>query len=146
MFWGLFHGTFLIFERAGGGLLLKKLPGIVRHIYVLLMVVVGWVFFRADNLEIALGYLNTMFSYNSGYIPANEYLGFFNDNRLVLTAGLAGCFFAMPSYNFIQRRVSVYVGSTTAKALEYGALLLLFILTLTFVAADSYNPFIYFRF
>ena len=144
--WGLFHGTFLILERAGGGELLKKLPSLVRHLYVLLMVVVGWVFFRADTLEAALGYLNTMFSYNAGYVPANQYIAFFNANRLILTAGLLGCFFAMPSYNFIQQRVSIYIGAAKAQALEYVATLLLFLLTLTFVAADSYNPFIYFRF
>src|SRR4029077_2862253 len=48
--WGLYHGVFLVLERAFLGKLLERLPGLVRHAYTLLVVMVGWVFFRADTL------------------------------------------------------------------------------------------------
>ena len=49
--WGLYHGLFLVVERMGLGKLLEKncFRGL-NHIYTALVVVVGWVFFRADTL------------------------------------------------------------------------------------------------
>jgi alginate O-acetyltransferase complex protein AlgI len=49
--WGLFHGTFVIIERFGGRTLLMRFPAWMRHLYLLAVVVVGWVFFRAETLS-----------------------------------------------------------------------------------------------
>ena len=62
---GLIHGAFLVIERLGLGSYLTKLPVIVRFIYVMLVVQVGWVFFRAETLPDALGFLSAMFGLNS---------------------------------------------------------------------------------
>lgn len=45
LIWGIYHGLFLVLERVGGSIILEKLPGWCRHIYVGLVVIVGWVFF-----------------------------------------------------------------------------------------------------
>src|SRR5262249_3653006 len=58
--WGLFHGAFLVFERLGLGALLARAPAALRHVYVLLVVMIGWVFFRADNLANAIAFLGNM--------------------------------------------------------------------------------------
>jgi alginate O-acetyltransferase complex protein AlgI len=58
--WGLFQGLFMVFERAG---LLKWMAGrarIMRHVYLLLVVMVGWVFFRAETVPGALAFLGAM--------------------------------------------------------------------------------------
>jgi len=57
---GLFHGTFLVVERIGLKSWLERRHAVVRHAYVMLTVMVGWVFFRAENLPRALSYLATM--------------------------------------------------------------------------------------
>ena len=58
--WGLFHGVFLVVERI---LQVEKFLRfrLIQTAYALLVVMVGWVFFRAENLSSALGYLNRMF-------------------------------------------------------------------------------------
>ena len=52
--WGLYHGFFLILERAGLGSALQRIGSEFRHLYVILVVTVGWVFFRADDLSQAV--------------------------------------------------------------------------------------------
>ena len=48
--WGLYHGVFLVLERAGLAARVGMLPRTLRHAYAVLVVMVGWVFFRADTL------------------------------------------------------------------------------------------------
>ena len=66
IFWGLFHGFFLIWERIGLSKFLNKAPNFVGHIYLALVVLVGWVFFRAENLSDAWQYLEGMFAFRKG--------------------------------------------------------------------------------
>jgi alginate O-acetyltransferase complex protein AlgI len=62
--WGLWHGLFLSLERVPAiGLLLERLPRVLRTAYVLLVVLIGWVFFRAPTLEHATAYLKRMFAF-----------------------------------------------------------------------------------
>jgi alginate O-acetyltransferase complex protein AlgI len=60
--WGLYHGAFLMLERFGLGRALEAIPRVLRHAYALLVVLVGWVFFRAEGLRHALDYLGSMFA------------------------------------------------------------------------------------
>ena len=62
LIWGLFHGAFLAAEHAGFSNVLKRAWTPVRHLYVLFVVVTGWVFFRSETLTYALEYLRAMFS------------------------------------------------------------------------------------
>src|SRR5687768_10410935 len=55
--WGLYHGMFLVLERVGWARTLERGPPALRHVYVLLAVMVGWVLFRSETLAGAVGYL-----------------------------------------------------------------------------------------
>mgnify|MGYP003632691901 CR=1 FL=1 len=70
--WGLYHGFFLILERLFLGKLLDRAPRVLSHLYTLLVVLFGWVLFRAETLTQALEYMKLMFSFN------------LNDNQLLL--------------------------------------------------------------
>ena len=58
--WGLYYGILLIIEKYFLGRFLEKLPGVLRHIYSLLLVMIGWVFFFSPGLGNAFGYLKVM--------------------------------------------------------------------------------------
>ena len=58
--WGLFHGTFLVVERLGLAAAIRRLWRPLRHVYLLLVVMIGWVFFRADTLPSAVAFLMAM--------------------------------------------------------------------------------------
>ena len=60
--WGAYHGLFLVTERIFLGKWLAKL-GKVTFIYTFIIVLIGWVFFRTEHLDIALNFLHHMFSW-----------------------------------------------------------------------------------
>ena len=87
--WGLFHGVFLVLERM---LPIEKFLRfrLIQNIYALLVVMVGWVFFRAENLTAALDYLKRMFvPYKTDVYSA--YLS--NEFMMVAALGLVSCGF-----------------------------------------------------
>jgi len=63
--WGLYHGLLLAAHRLGG-VFWDRLPGWLRRGGTFLLVVIGWVIFRADNLAMAGGLLQTMFVVTAG--------------------------------------------------------------------------------
>lgn len=58
--WGALHGAYLVVERLGWQNHLNRLWRPLQHGYTLLLVMIGWVFFRADSLGHALQYLASM--------------------------------------------------------------------------------------
>ena len=58
--WGLYHGLFLVLERTRFGTWLGSWPRPLRHAYALLVVMVGWVIFRADTWPQALAYVRAL--------------------------------------------------------------------------------------
>ncbi len=142
--WGLLHGAFIVAERAGLESLLARLPRAARILYTLGIVTLAWVFFRAENLEHALGYLVAMFS--PGAAPASSHvLPLYLDSRVawVLALALLG---STPWLPALQRRIG---GTRLAPGLGImrlvGANCVLIASALALVS-ETNNPFIYFRF
>lgn len=69
--WGGYHGLLLIAYRQVAPAW-NALPKFARQWAMFLLVVIGWVFFRADNIQIALAMLNTMFTPVAGLLPAQS--------------------------------------------------------------------------
>lgn len=63
--WGLYYGLILSLERIWFKKVLDKLFVPLRHIYTILIVMIGWVLFRSTTLSYALSYLSTMFGFNN---------------------------------------------------------------------------------
>jgi len=59
--WGAYHGALLIVDRLAGGFF-QRLPRLVYQLQTFLLVLIGWVFFRSDNLDMALTWLGKMFT------------------------------------------------------------------------------------
>ena len=142
--WGLFHGFFLLIERAGLAARLKQWPAAVGHIYTLLVVLVGWVLFRSADLGGAVAYLGRMAGLN-GSEPVAYSLPYFVSKSVVGTFAL-GILFSMPAHRVLQRYWQ-QLPSRNLQTIGYVAgLFSLFLLALMSLAANTYNPFIYFRF
>lgn len=133
--WGLWHGLFLCFERIPFvKRALDKLPRAVGTIYALLVVLVGWVLFRADSLTAALSYLDSMFSLNFG--AGADAMSILDARTGVLL--LAGLVLLIKWPKMRANAFTQALGTVAALGL-----LALSVLTL---AGGTYNPFIYFRF
>lgn len=132
--WGLFHVLFLIIERIGFHKILEKLPPAVQHIYTILIVMIGWIFFRADGLKAAITYIGGMFvPYGQDVIN----LGLLINAKYVFCI-IAGIFFSVPHKKIMEKMKN---GSA------FGVLaILMFVLALCYMVGSGYSPFLYFRF
>jgi alginate O-acetyltransferase complex protein AlgI len=150
--WGLFHGTFLVVERIGLAEAVKRWWAPLQHAYALLVVMVGWVFFRADTLTGAVAFLGAM----AGLSPAQPtpytvawYLT--PELWLALVAGAIG---SMPVIPALAGRIERERIAASRPRLALGladvfgtvALAALLVASVMQMAARTYNPFIYFRF
>lgn len=155
--WGMIHGAFLVLEKLGLSTLLSRAWRPLRHVYVLLVVLISWVFFRAEDLPAALSYLSSMFALGKTEavaLHASVYLPPLTQISLAV-----GAVFSAPLIPLLARRIShklvlepesgIGPPSILRHAIAAGVILALttiFTLSSMYVAAGTYNPFIYFRF
>ena len=152
VFWGLYHGMLLVIERLGLGRMLKRSPRLLRHLYTMLAVMIGWVFFRADGLRQAITMLIAMLGLNPAG-EGKEFLQIVTHEQLV-SFGL-GLLFATPLVEWAGKRLRQRLGSALPvpavfRVLSCGwrgvSLATLFVLCYMYVLAGTYSPFLYFRF
>lgn len=139
--WGLWYGIFICLEQS----LLKKflqLKPWISHVYALLLIVFGWVMFRAETVEYALEYWGVMVG-KAGVNLAlcGKYLP-----RDVLAALVVGIIFSIDWRGGYVQVVKRFRVIALARWYGYVVALLLFVLSVTSVISSSHNPFIYFRF
>lgn len=145
--WGLFHGCFLALERMGLGNLLERMPRIFRHAYTLFVVMIAWVFFRADTMTYAIGYLKALagLSASTNYLVLAEFDSY---TLLILPLAIICCtdirsFLEKVTLRFSERSGAL---SNAYVATRYISYILLFVYCVMELAQNNYNPFIYFRF
>jgi alginate O-acetyltransferase complex protein AlgI len=150
--WGLFHGTFLVIERGGVAGRIERLWAPLRHAYLLLVVMVGWVFFRADTLTQAITFLRAMAG-RPGALPTPYAPAYYltPEVLLALAAGVIGSTPIVPALARWRERVAARnagpsVIGWSLDAAETVALGAVLVASMMQVAARTYNPFIYFRF
>jgi alginate O-acetyltransferase complex protein AlgI len=152
--WGLWHGSFLVFERLGLDRRIARLWAPLRHVYSLSVVMAGWVFFRADTLAGALGYLRALAG-GSPAAPTAYAPGFFLTHELWL-ALVVGAIGAMPVIPWLGRwrermaapapGVARVRGDWVFGVATTASLAALLLASCAQIAAGTYSPFIYFRF
>ena len=59
--WGLYYGFILLMEKMVLNRVLIKLPNFIKHIYTMILVIIGWVFFGSTTLSVAIDYIKVMF-------------------------------------------------------------------------------------
>lgn len=148
--WGLFHGFFLVIERLGFERIIRRLWAPVGHAYAMLVFVVGWVFFRADDLPYAFSYLKAMFGMSAG--SELYFTEMYMDKKfnIALAMGLILCAPAFPYLRDrlaeLSRRSGMSALGAGLDAVSFVGILTLLLLSSMSLASSTYNPFIYFRF
>lgn len=154
--WGLCHGFFIVAEDAA-----KKLFGlgkhgknrrnpvetVLKHLYTLLVVLIGFVIFRADNMGQAFSMIGAMFS----GICASAQTGLLLAQcltPLTMFALLLGLVGSTPVLPLVCRKVEQQTGSVYVclRVLSYAGALALLLVDILHLSAASYVPFIYFQF
>jgi alginate O-acetyltransferase complex protein AlgI len=137
--WGLLHGMALVLENGRFGRWVKQAPGILVHGYTLAVVLVGWVFFRANSPTYALAFLGNLVGLG-GSSAALPYSIFKPVQLHTWMALIAGVLLAFPTFAGAQNRLGE---KQAAGWLRDAALLGLLLLSLVFLASSTYHPYIY---
>ena len=141
LLWGLYFAAFLILEKLWLRAVLERLPAILRHIYVLLVVGIGWVLFRADTMAAAAGFLGDMFSLTLMGTHERELAELLCGGKFLLQFAVS-VLFCTPVFT----RLHDSLEERRLGGIGDGIVLLFFMLAVCEMMASGYNPFIYFRF
>lgn len=140
--WGAFHGLFLVLDRL---FLIKwtKPLGIMNIPITFLVSMIGWVFFRSENLHMAWLYLKQMFVFNADTLL----LTVNNDFWIVLFMAFLFSFSTvLPGVDSFLVKVYRFNYSSRLKVVMLSVVVLIFWFSVSSIASSGFNPFIYFRF
>ncbi|OMD63086.1 transcriptional regulator [Paenibacillus odorifer] len=135
LLWGLYFGVILIFEKWWGLTLLSRLPRWTRHLYAVVLILIGWVLFAFEELPLVIGYLQAMLGFNGQPLWNNTTLYFTYTNAILLV---------VLTFASTPVKLSKRMDSRSVPALVwYGVL---FFLSVAYLVDATFNPFLYFRF
>lgn len=140
--WGLFYALLQILERLFLGKLLQKNPvKILNHLYTLLAVIIGWVYFRSDTIFQANEYLVQMFTIN----PSDtSVLSFLSMKVLVMFVVAVLCSGILQK--IFGKLYSKVQNSLPVMLLDFALQIFLLVYSIALIVSGTYNPFIYFQF
>ncbi len=140
--WGMWHGIFIVIERLTGFNKNDKIPNALKHIYTLLIVNIGWVFFRAETLTYAIAFLKKMFLIDTEYIGIFDPRYYLSNNVIVVM--IIGILLSISLFKNTLNLEMCY--NKQVEILKATGLIVIFIISIAILSSTTYNPFIYFRF
>lgn len=145
IFWGLLYAAFLILEKLFLGKYLER-SRIWRHIYVMLVVILGFVLFNATNISEAGTYIASMFGLGGVPLLSAEFTHYLYSYGLILVLAIIG---STPLPKLLFAKIATVKNKAVTYALDIGEILLMLVLLLlvtAYLVDGSFNPFLYFRF
>lgn len=140
--WGIYYGIFIVAERLWIGRILEKNPcKALNHVYTLVVVMFGWLLFRAGSLHQAKVLATAMLVPRAGLWN----LRIFMDNRIIFLLILAVCFCGPVQKRFPGLTKHLYDGEQTG-AVDVAVMAGLLLLCTVLMVSSTYQAFIYFRF
>lgn len=145
--WGLYYFIFLVIEKSLLGDKIKEIDKfttwkkVILHFYTLIIVLFGWVIFRAESLTEAFQYIEKMFGVFDIQFVDIYFVSFIKSKLVYFVFGLI---FAAPVYKYIEKVLNKHKYASVA--LSSVVMITLFIITISYLVKGTYNPFIYFNF
>ncbi len=139
--WGTLYGVFIIAEKLFLGKLLEKLPTVVRWLYTMLLVVLGWVLFVTPDLPTAFSYMGTMFG-STGILADSRALYLLLNYGVMLILGI---FASTDAWKIIVEKANEKM-PVAVNWITPVVKMAVFVLCIAYLADATYNPFLYFNF
>ena len=137
--WGLYFFVLLFIEKLFFGKILQKLPTILQHLYTLFFILISWAIFAIEDFAQLQVYMSCMFHFVE--IPFwNTTASYYLKNYFWIL--IIAAFSSTPFASFIFNKLPCKLAMMSKIVL----LTIGIILCTAYVVADSYNPFLYFRF
>ena len=145
--WGMFYYLLLVLEKTFLLNWLNKIPSVFARIYTMFFVIIGWVLFAIEDADALLQYIKNMFGV-SGVSFADSRTTMYIVNYIgIFIIAVIAC---TPVTSVIKRIAKKYrdkaFGTIYNIVLLPGAILVLLVVSVAFLAGESFNPFLYFRF
>lgn len=143
--WGLIHGLFLVIEKETRFVNLKFKP--IRYIVTMFVVLISWVFFRAENINNAIAYIKNLFNFDgSGLDQINHFI---RSNKDITHFGFLSIFiliFILITIEFSIEKRHFFKTFNGHKWVRYSSYIILFLLIALFGKFRNQQEFIYFQF
>lgn len=136
--WGLYYVVFLISERLFLAKILKRLPAIINHLYTVFLIIIGWVFFRADGLRNACFYIKNMFHLEEGMW--NQVIAIMNKQYWICL--VAGVLLSIPWVP----KVEIWLEKHKLGVVSDLTIVIIFLVAIGYLLGKGFSPFLYFRF
>ncbi len=141
--WGLYFAVLLLIEKSIPKNIKDKAPSFISHIYLIFVVLVGFVIFNANGINGAIADLTGMFT---GAYPlcTDTTLYYLRSYGILLVLGIIG---STPLVkNAAQKIFSTMQGEKALRIIEPVFISVMLIIVTAYLIDGSYNPFLYFRF
>ena len=143
MIWGLYFGVILLIEKIFLGKLLDKIPTIFKHIYALILIVVGWGIFAYEDTGALINNLKNMFYINK--------LPMINDKTVFWLTQYAVTFVILiiastPLGKKVGEKLEKKIPTVYSCVITPVITLAMLVVSTAYLASNSFNPFLYFRF
>ncbi len=139
--WGLLYFLLLTAEKT---LRPERWTGkgitVIKWIYTMLFVIIGWVIFRGETISDGWIFLQSMFGFRSNPLTDGIFTEYFKQNIPLL---LWGILLSTPLFRWLREKTA---GSTLADYVRVIGLFMVFLLSIASLVSNAYNPFIYFNF
>lgn len=140
--WGGIYALLLCIERLFLGKILQKNPlKVINHLYTMFAVIIAWVFFRSDNIVVAVRYIAEMFKQGTGQHNIFSFL-----SMKGIIAILLGIVLSFPVYPMWRDKIRNSRRARLVRCLETCLQALILLFSIIVIVSGSYNPFIYFQF
>ena len=141
--WGLYYGVLLLLEKFVFNKILEKTPNWFKHFYTMFLVVVGWMIFAFDDMTVLKEYASMMFGVG-GVSFINNHALYYLKNYLIMF--ILAIIFSMPVYKLAKEKLSKVKNTKSVFIVSLIIYTVLFIVVVSYLVNDTYNPFLYFRF
>lgn len=139
--WGLYYGVLLIVEKFILGKYIEKLPNIIKNIYTMIIVIIGWIFFASPDLGWAVDYIKILFGVGkNAFIDSNFIYYIKNYLILLIILIIASRPFVYNIFSKLKKQDNSW--AIIAAIIEFA----MFVIVIAYLLNASYNPFLYFRF
>ena len=135
--WGLWYFIWLVIEKVTG---IATKIGIFSHIYALLVIVIGWVLFRSDNIDNALVYMERMAGINGAIMADEAFYSYLSGSYVLLIIAII---LTTPIVTYMQKKFYCKPWGRNVESLLAAGI---FLISVLMCISGSYNPFIYFNF
>ncbi|WP_183275832.1 MBOAT family O-acyltransferase [Clostridium fungisolvens] len=139
--WGIYYGVLIILERIGLKKYLDKLPGFLSQVITFVIVAIGWVIFRSDNISYAWKYIKTLFNLHS--YENMSFLKLGADSKFWIIFVLSLIISILPDLSTVIRKK---MDNSIIYLVKYVFSLIILIYSIAIISTGTFNPFIYFKF